>query len=114
MPTQFHYPLNELQQAHADSGKLYHEFLRVPAMSAGLYILPAGSNDPQKPHTEDEMYYVISGKGQFFYDGQDVEVGAGSTLYVPKHIEHRFHSIEEDLQIIVIFSPSEYSQATED
>lgn len=107
MTVPFNYPLDELLKAHANSGKLYHEFLRVPDMSAGLYILPAGSKDPQQPHSEDEMYYVISGKGKFFYDGEDVDVGAGSTLYVPKTIEHRFHSIEEDLVIIVIFAPAE-------
>ena len=109
MTIPFNYPLDELLKAHKESGKLYHEFLRVPAMSAGLYILPADSIDPQQPHTEDEMYYVISGKGKFFYDGEDVDVGAGLTLYVPKQIEHRFHSIEEDLMIIVFFAPQENS-----
>lgn len=107
MTVPFNFPLDTLLKDHADSGQLYHEFLRVPDMSAGLYILPAGTKDPQQPHSEDEMYYVISGKGQFFYDGEDVEVSAGATLYVPKTIEHRFHSIEEDLVIIVIFAPHE-------
>jgi mannose-6-phosphate isomerase-like protein (cupin superfamily) len=103
----FNYPLNDLLKAHAESGKLYHEFLRVADMSAGLYILPAGSQDPQQAHHEDEMYYVVRGKGKFFYDGQDVDVSEGSVLYVPKKLEHRFHSIEEDLVIIVIFAPAE-------
>ena len=107
MTVPFNYPLDELLKAHKESGKLYHEFLRVPDMSAGLYILPAGSKDPQNPHNEDEMYYVISGKGKFYYDGEDVDVQAGSTLYVPKQVEHRFHNIEEDLVIIVIFAPAE-------
>lgn len=107
MTVKFNFPLTDLLNAHTQEGKLYHEFLRVPSMSAGLYILPAGGTDPQQPHNEDEMYYVISGKGKFFYDGQDVDVEAGSTLYVPKHVEHRFHSIEEDLQIIVFFAPAE-------
>lgn len=107
MSVKFNFPLTELLDAHAEKGKLYHEFLRVPDMSAGLYILPAGGTDPQHPHNEDEMYTVISGKGKFHYDGEDVDVQAGSTLYVPKHVEHRFHSIEEDLQIIVFFAPAE-------
>lgn len=107
MTIPFNYPLDDLLEAHKESGKLYHEFLRVPDMSAGLYILPAGSKDPQNPHSEDEMYTIISGKGQFFCDGEDVAVQTGSTLYVPKQVEHRFHSIEEDLVIIVIFAPAE-------
>ena len=48
------------EQAHSD--KLYLEFLRVPALSMGLYALPAGSTDPQEPHQEDEVYYVVSGR----------------------------------------------------
>jgi mannose-6-phosphate isomerase-like protein (cupin superfamily) len=106
----FNYPLNNLLKAHAESGKLYHEFLRVPDMSAGLYILPAGSQDPQQAHDEDEMYYIVRGKSKFFYDGQDVDVSEGLTLYVPKFVEHRFHSIEEELVIIVFFAPAEGSQ----
>jgi mannose-6-phosphate isomerase-like protein (cupin superfamily) len=107
---QINYPLNELLKAHADAGKLYHEFLRVPDMSAGLYILPAGSQDPQQPHSEDEMYYVIRGKGQFFCNGEDIDLVEGSILYVPKQIEHRFHSIEEDLVILVFFAAEEGSK----
>ena len=55
----------ELEQQLAESGKLYREFLRVPSMSAGLYVLAAGATDPQRPHHEDEMYYVVRGRAQF-------------------------------------------------
>jgi hypothetical protein len=47
------YQLAEIDQQRAQSGKLYREFLRVPAMSAGLYVLAAGSTDLQRPHHED-------------------------------------------------------------
>lgn len=103
----FNFPLDDLLKAHAASGRLYHEFLRVPDMSAGLYLLPVDGTDPQQPHHEDEIYYVIRGKGQFFYDGQDVAIETGAVLYVPKGKEHRFHSITEDLMILVIFAPAE-------
>ena len=53
--------ITDVEAAHAAAGKLYHEFLRVPDLSAGLYVLEAGASDPQSPHTEDELYYVISG-----------------------------------------------------
>jgi mannose-6-phosphate isomerase-like protein (cupin superfamily) len=89
--------------------KLYLEFLREPSMSMGLYVLAAGSTDGQQPHTEDEIYYVVSGHGRFVSAGEDVAVQAGSILFVPAHEEHRFHSIEEDLRILVIFAPAEYS-----
>jgi len=41
----------------------YLEFLRVPAMSAGLYRLPVGALDRQQPHYEDEVYYILKGRG---------------------------------------------------
>ena len=44
-------------------GRSYLEFLRVPSMSVGVYFLPVGGLDPQKPHTENELYYVMKGRG---------------------------------------------------
>ena len=103
--------LTDLIAQLARSGQPYHEFLRVPALSAGLYRLRAGSIDPQSPHTEDEMYYVISGRGAIRVGAEDRSVTAGSTVFVAANIEHRFHSIEEDLIVLVFFAPAEYSQS---
>lgn len=87
----------------------YIEHLRVPAMSAGTYSIPAGGVDTQRPHTEDEVYVVLSGKGSFTSGGRTVPVGPGTTLYVPALEEHRFHDVTEDLVILVIFAPAEYT-----
>ena len=91
------------------SGQRFFEFLRVPSLSAGVYRLRAGSIDAQSPHTEDEVYYVISGRASIRVGTEDRSVSAGSTVFVPATIEHRFHSIEEDLIILVFFAPAEYS-----
>ncbi len=92
-------------------GKAYLEFLRVPALSAGIYVLRAGDEDKQHPHAEDEIYYVICGRAQFrlIENGRprDQEVGPGAILYVPAHAEHRFHDITEDLSVLVLFAPAE-------
>lgn len=103
------YELNQLISQHADSSKLYLEFLKVPDLSMGLYVLPAGGTDPQSPHTEDEVYYVVRGKAQIKVADEDRNVQAGSIVYVAKNVEHRFHSIEEELTVIVFFAPAEYS-----
>jgi len=55
------------------------------------------------------VYYVVSGHGRFISAGKDIPVQAGSILFVPAHAEHRFHNIEDDLRILVIFAPAEYS-----
>ena len=103
------YELADLISQHADSNKLYLEFLKVPDLSMGLYILPAGGVDPQLPHTEDEVYFVANGKAQIKVADEDRAVQAGSIVYVAKNVEHRFHSIEAELTVIVFFAPAEYS-----
>ena len=80
------YELHEIQQAHHAGGQLWHEFLRVPDLSMGLYVLPAGGTDPQQPHSEDEVYYVVSGRGQIMVDVEERRVQAGSIVYVAKGI----------------------------
>ena len=97
----------EIDRQRAQSGKLYREFLRAPAMSAGLYVLPAGGTDPQRPHHEDEMYYVVRGRAKFLADEEDREVSAGSVLFVAAEVEHRFHDISEELVVLVFFAPAE-------
>ncbi len=97
----------DVNRQRAQSGKLYREFLRVPAMSAGLYVLPAGATDPQRPHHEDEVYYVIRGRARFRAGDDDREVSAGSVLFVAAEVEHSFHDIAEELSVLVLFAPAE-------
>lgn len=87
--------------------RAYLEFLRVPALSAGLYRLQAGGADPQQPHGEDEVYYVVSGRGAIHVAGEDQPVEPGTVVYVKANDEHRFHTITEDLAILVFFAPAE-------
>ena len=103
------FELSHLISQRKESDKLYLEFLKVPDLSMGLYVLPVGGVDPQSPHTEDEVYYVVSGKAQIQVADENRAVQAGSIVYVAKNVEHRFHSIEEELTVIVFFAPAEYS-----
>jgi len=107
------YELPQLISQREAANKLYLEFLKVPDLSMGLYILPAGGVDPQSPHTEDEVYYIVSGRAQIKVADEDRTVQAGSIVYVEKNVEHRFHSIEEELTVIVFFAPAEYSNKEE-
>jgi mannose-6-phosphate isomerase-like protein (cupin superfamily) len=93
------------------SGERYQEFLRVPALSAGLYVLGVGETDPQRPHQEDEIYYVTSGRGMIRVGVEDRPIAAGSVVYVPPRVDHRFHSITEELRLLVVFAPAETSPA---
>lgn len=103
------FTLSDLMATREQSGELYHEFLRVPAMSVGIYQLAADSVDPQEPHTEDELYYIAQGRAQIRVDGEDMPIEAGSLVFVAANVEHRFHAITEDLTVLVFFAPAEYS-----
>ena len=89
----------------------YLEFIRHPDISVGLYVLPAGGIDRQSPHGEDEVYYVIEGRGRITVGAETRDVGPGSVIYVERTVPHRFHGILEDLRILVVFAPAEGSSA---
>jgi mannose-6-phosphate isomerase-like protein (cupin superfamily) len=106
----FHVP--ELLAEHATVGKRYWEFLRVPALSTGLYVLPKEGEDHQTPHHQDEIYYVVSGRARMKItrndeSSEDRLVTQGTVIFVEAGTEHRFHSIEEELVVLVVFGPAE-------
>jgi mannose-6-phosphate isomerase-like protein (cupin superfamily) len=101
------FELGEVDERRRRAGRLYEEFLRVPALRTGLYVLPAGDVDPQRPHTEDEIYYVVRGQAVVLVGDEERAVGPGSVIYVSAGVEHRFHSIAEELALLVVFAPAE-------
>lgn len=103
------FEIEELLATLAAGGRPYHEFIRTHDLSVGLYVLEAGGTDPQSPHTEDEVYHVISGRGWIRVGGEDRQVQEGSVIFVGADVEHRFHDIDERLVVLVVFGPAEYT-----
>lgn len=98
------FEMNQLLEKQQESARPYLPFLTVPALRCGVYMLAAGAEDPQKPHDEDEVYYLESGEAMFTSEGREQAVKPGSILYVAAGVEHRFHSIREELKVLVFFS----------
>lgn len=92
------------------TGGLYEELLRVSSLSAGIYSLKVGMVDPQQQHTEDEVYYVLRGRGSIRIDKETHIVRSGSVIFVPALAEHKFLDIKEDLVLLVLFAPPEGSK----
>ncbi len=109
MPMQA-WELEALEADRAVHGRLYHEFLSVPDLSGGLYVLEAGGVDPQSPHGEDELYVVMAGRGTITVGGEERQVRPGSVVFVGARVPHRFHDIQERLVILVAFGPAEGSR----
>jgi len=97
--------------AQASNGDPYHEFLRVPDLSAGIYVLEAGATDRQSPHTEDELYYVIAGRAVVTVGAETRPAVPGSLIFVAATVPHRFHDIAERLELLVMFGPAEGDRA---
>ena len=84
----------------------------MPDLSAGIYTLEAGAADPQQPHTEDELYYVVAGRARGHGRRRDRPGRAGSVVFVAAGVTHRFHDIAERLELLVMFGPAEGDRAT--
>ncbi len=105
------YKLSEERARGAAAGKRYLEFLRVPALSCGVYVLGAGAEDTQSPHGEDEIYYVVRGRARFRLTDaggtREHDVEAGDVLFVAARVEHKFFEIREEIELLVFFAPAE-------
>ncbi|GAA3488381.1 MULTISPECIES: cupin domain-containing protein [Streptomyces] len=99
--------LDDLEAERAANDGAYLQFLKERNMSAGLYALDAGATDPQQPHNEDEIYFVVSGRAAVTVGMETTQVARGSVVYVPAGVAHKFHHISEDLRVLVVFSPPE-------
>jgi mannose-6-phosphate isomerase-like protein (cupin superfamily) len=103
------FELDQVTEQMSREGRAWMEFLRVPALSIGVYHLPAGRVDEQNPHTEDEVYYILRGVARFRTGDEERSVHAGTILFVERNVEHRFFDISEDLTVLVFFAPAEHS-----
>ena len=104
------YEFGEISQRQSASGEPYLQFINEGTMSLGLYVLAAGSTDMQSPHAEDEIYYVVAGRGSVIVAGERRPVRPGSIVFVAKEVDHRFVDIEEDLSLLVFFAPEHHQQ----
>jgi len=99
----------------AQSTERYLEFVRVSSFSVGIYVLDGGAMDHQKPHSEDEVYYVASGRAKMVTGSEEhqerFDVGPGTIIFVPARVQHSFYDIAERLAILVFFGPAEGSAA---
>ena len=82
-------------------GERFAELFKHGTLSVEIYA-PKG-NDPQKPHTRDEVYIVVSGRGEFLFGNQRVNFGTGDFLFASAGVVHRFENFTDDLVVWVIF-----------
>jgi mannose-6-phosphate isomerase-like protein (cupin superfamily) len=111
-----HVNVFDFSELLAKSPERYLEFVRVSSLSVGIYVLDGGALDPQTPHSEDEVYYVVSGQAKMKTgsegDRKSFDVGPGTIIFVPARMHHSFYDITQRLAVLVFFGPPESSRAT--
>jgi mannose-6-phosphate isomerase-like protein (cupin superfamily) len=80
----------------------YEVVHRSPGLEIGVYVLVAPEPDRQQPHTDDEVYVVLEGRGTLEVEGEQFELEEGDSVFVPAGAEHRFAGYEQ-LSVLVIF-----------
>lgn len=58
---------------------------------------------PQTPHSQDEIYFVVRGRGVLYHDGKRDSFQPGDLLFVAAGIEHQIDDISEDFAMWRVF-----------
>ena len=105
--------INDIVEQLDQEDELFNEFLRRDSMSLEVYRLEAGATDPQDPHTEDEVYYIVTGSAKIRIGDDMHPVEPGDIIFVEREINHYFFDIESELVTLIFFAPP-YGSLAED
>jgi mannose-6-phosphate isomerase-like protein (cupin superfamily) len=70
-------------------------------LEAKVYA-PRGE-DPQGPHTRDEVYVVMAGRGEFVSGETRLPFAPGDFLFAAAGVSHHFEAFGDDLAVWVLF-----------
>jgi mannose-6-phosphate isomerase-like protein (cupin superfamily) len=87
-----------------DNSTYFIDFLRNNSFEAGVLKLNPGQKDIQGPHLEDELYFVIEGKGYINISEENHQIKKGSFIFVPSKTNHYFHGNKEPLVVLYVFN----------
>lgn len=86
------------------------EFAPVPGFaevfcrgSLSVELYRPREHDGQQPHTQDELYVVVTGAGTYLCAGRRRTFGPGDMLFAPAGVDHRFEAFTDELEVWVVF-----------
>jgi mannose-6-phosphate isomerase-like protein (cupin superfamily) len=66
----------------------------------------AGAKGKEHSHTVEHCWYILSGTGTFYMDGEPFRIEPNMAIFTPKGVPHRMEiDPDEDLTYIVIYAP---------
>ncbi len=98
------YDAEEVLKKLKASGNWFYGFMSKGTMDAGILSLSPKEKDPQGPHANDELYYVIKGSGFIRIEKEDLPIKSGSIIFVPARKKHNFHGNNDELQVLYVFA----------
>ena len=100
-PTAHLRPDDALRRLPGAAGERFVALFRHGSLEVELYA-PRG-HDPQTPHTRDELYVIVAGRGTFLDGAERRAVAPGDCLFVAAGRAHRFEEFTDDLAAWVFF-----------
>lgn len=89
-----------------DNSIYFLDFLQNDSFEVGILRLNPGQKDTQGPHSQDELYIVMEGKGYINMVEKNYEIRKGSCIFVPSKTKHYFHGNRERLVVLYVFNVS--------
>jgi quercetin dioxygenase-like cupin family protein len=82
--------------------------LRVDATGGSFALREWAGSGPAVLHVhnaDDEAWHVLAGRLRFRFADRNVEVGPGTTVFVPAGVAHTFQALTGDTRYLVILPP---------
>jgi CMP/dCMP kinase len=93
--------LGRQAQLHLQGRRPYLDLLRTAALSSGLHRVARGEPGDRGVRSEEAIYLVLEGRGRFRMGDEEFAVEPGYLFAVPGKVEHGFHSVTEDLLLLL-------------
>lgn len=76
-------------------------------MAFGVANFPPNKHAPEHKHDNaEEILYILSGSGEFYFNGAPEAVEPGTCVYVPRGVVHSINNLSDEiLKVVYVFSP---------
>ena len=86
-----------------DGKNFFHTFINRDTLATGVLVLQPGEKDTQKPHENDEVYFVLKGNGFLKIKEKDYPISKNKMYFVGKKTKHYFHGNSQELVVLYFF-----------
>ncbi len=101
--------INEFNPARVESTKAGYQYWFADKKFADgktvklSVVRPHEATHAPHHHAEDEFFFVLEGKAEFYLDGRTKVVGPYTSLYCPSNVEHGIRNVgDTELRYLVI------------